>query len=79
MISALAKLAPQQQTVFFKYRAQLLEEDQTLMTNLTLEQNLLNITDAGDTTGVLWSKGKISNLSETLNKTDILETTTSQK
>jgi hypothetical protein len=47
MIAALAKLAPQQQTpldVLFKRRAQLLEEDQTLMTNLTLAQNLLNST-----------------------------------
>jgi hypothetical protein len=74
MIAALAKLAPQQQTpldVLFKRRAQLLEEDQTLMTNLTLAQNLLNSTDAGDAAGVLWAKGKIAKLRETSNKADI--------
>jgi hypothetical protein len=74
MIAALAKLAPQQQTpldVLFKRRAKLLEEDQTLMTNLTLAQNLLNSTDAGDAAGVLWAKGKIAKLRETSNKADI--------
>ncbi len=66
-------MVPQQQTpldVLFKRRAQLLEEDQTFMTNLTLTQNLLNSTDAGDTTEVLWAKGKIVKLCETLNKAD---------
>jgi hypothetical protein len=41
------------------------------MTNLTLAQNLLNSTDAGDAAGVLWAKGKIAKLRDTSNKADI--------
>jgi hypothetical protein len=74
MIAVPAKLTPQEQTplgVHFKQKGQFLEEDQTLMTNLTWTQNLLKSTDAGDATGVLWTQGKFANLREGLDKSDI--------
>ncbi len=49
MIAVPAKLTPQEQTplgVLFKHKGQFLEEDQTLMTNLTWTQNLLKSTDS---------------------------------
>lgn len=73
MIAALAKLAPQEATpldALFKRRAQLLEEDQTLMTNLYLAQKVLAETPAGDTEGVVWAKDKIARIRATSTKAD---------
>jgi hypothetical protein len=74
MIAVLAKLTPHEATpldALFKRRAQLLEEDQTLMTNLMLAQKVLQQTDAGDTDGVLWAKEKIAKLRATSTKADV--------
>jgi flagellum-specific peptidoglycan hydrolase FlgJ len=74
MITSLVKLTPQEATpldALFKHRAQLLEEDQTLMTNLILAQNVLEKTDTGDTDGVLWAKEKFAKLCATSNKADV--------
>ncbi len=74
MITSLAKLALQEATpldALFKRRAQLLEEDQTLIMNLILAQNVLEKTDTGDTDGVLWDKEKIAKLCATSNKADV--------
>jgi hypothetical protein len=73
MIAVLAKLAPQEATpldALFKRRAQLLEEDQTLITNLCLAQKVLAETPAGDTDGVVWAKDKIARIRATSTKAD---------
>jgi hypothetical protein len=73
MIAVLAKLAPQEATpldALFKRRAQLLEEDQTLITNLFLAQKVLAETPAGDTDGVVWAKDKIARIRATSTKAD---------
>ena len=73
MIAALEKLAPQEATpmdALFKRRAQLLEEDQTLITNLCLAQKVLAETPAGDTDGVVWAKDKIARIRATSTKAD---------
>ena len=49
--------------------------DQTLMTNLILAQNVLEKTDADDTEGVVWAKGKIAKLRETSTKPDVAHDT----
>ena len=54
----------------FNRRAQLLEEDQTLITNLCLAQKVLAETPAGDTDGVVWAKDKIARSRATSTKVD---------
>ena len=54
----------------FKRRAQLLEEDQTLITNLCLAQKVLAETPAGDIDGVVWAKDKIARIRATSTKAD---------